>query len=989
MRKLLAVIGVVAALFVLAFLILPNFIDVNCYRPQIEAELQKNLGRPVSLGNMHLSLLPPAVRVDGFSVVEDPAFGNGDFAKAHQLYVSVKLLPLLHKDVQVSSLELRQPDMELIKDQNGRWNLSTLGKRQQPGAPSRQPSAERPSSEHQPNLALDNLKITDGTVAVTDRQAGQGRTVYDHIDLALKNCAPGKPFSVDAVAHLLGKGSQSIQLNASVGPIKESNLPATPFTGTVKLNNVDLPSIQKYLNSPQLANMSGVVTGTTDINNENGKLSSRGSLNIKDARVHNVDIGYPIKADYRFTEDMAANLIKIDNADIELGSTPLAISGTVNLQPRPSQVDLHLRASAVSISEAARLASAFGVAFSPGMNVSGRFNADVQAKGAANQPAMNGRVSAHDLVVSGGDLPEQVKIEAVGLNLTPQQIRSDPFTAVAGSTNVTVQFTLNQYTTPAPIIEATLRTANAQMGELLAMAHAYGVSAVEGMGGSGAVNLDVQAAGPIKNANAMMFNGSGALRNASLKPPSFTQPLNIKNADIKFTSNSALLSNLAASLGSTHATGNATVTGFQAPNIRFALAADKVNITELQQITTGTLPPPPAQKERALLLLPEAEAQPARRPNAPARQQNAAPRPSVLEKLTGGGTFTADVLQHDQLVLNHIKANVSIARGIVTLAPITMQLYGGQGSGQIAANLLATPTQVSENVKLNNVQANDLLSAVGPVKDAIYGLLAGNTNLSFNAASPNDITRTLNGTMALELTNGKIAKVDILNELARIGKFAGVRKSGTAMTNVAKMNGNFNVVNGVAETNNLQAAIDGGTLAAVGTVNLATQALNMHTMAVLDKNVTQQIGGNSIGGFMQTALANHRGELVMPVIVTGTLDRPQFAPDLQKIAEMKVNNLLPNLNNPGGAMSGLLGSLSKGTAGQGSNQRGGVGAILGALGGQQQRPAATGQPAQNQNPPNAQQQQQQQQANPVGDLVNSILGNKKKTQPQQQQKPPQ
>src|SRR5512133_2099940 len=101
MRKVLAVIGVIVVLIVLALLIVPHFIDVNQYRGQIEAELQKNLGRRVALGDMHLSLLPPSVRVDSFSVAEDPAFGNGEFAKAKQLHVSVKLLPLLRKDIQV------------------------------------------------------------------------------------------------------------------------------------------------------------------------------------------------------------------------------------------------------------------------------------------------------------------------------------------------------------------------------------------------------------------------------------------------------------------------------------------------------------------------------------------------------------------------------------------------------------------------------------------------------------------------------------------------------------------------------------------------------------------------------------------------------------------------------------------------------------------------------------------------------------------------
>src|SRR5207248_3554033 len=71
---------------------------------------------------------------------------------------------------------------------------------------------------------------------------------------------------------------------------------------------------------------------------------------------------------------------------------------------------------------------------------------------------------------------------------------------------------------------------------------------------------------------------------------------------------------------------------------------------------------------------------------------------------------------------------------------------------------------------------------------------------------------------------------------------------------------------GIAQTNNLKALIDGGTLAAAGLVNLADQSLNMHVTAVLSKALSQQVGGSQIGGFMNTALANNQGELVLPEI---------------------------------------------------------------------------------------------------------------------------
>jgi AsmA protein len=124
------------------------------------------------------------------------------------------------------------------------------------------------------------------------------------------------------------------------------------------------------------------------------------------------------------------------------------------------------------------------------------------------------------------------------------------------------------------------------------------------------------------------------------------------------------------------------------------------------------------------------------------------------------------------------------------------------------------------------------------------------------------------------------------------------------------MTGDINVRNGIAETNNLQAKLDPGNVAAVGTASLVDNTLNMRLSVVLSQSASQKAGGNSIGGFMQTALANNKGELVVPALVTGTFSNPKFAPDVQQIAQMKVKGMLPNFDNPAsvtGALQNLLG----------------------------------------------------------------------------------
>src|ERR1700757_4516265 len=104
---------------------------------------------------------------------------------------------------------------------------------------------------------------------------------------------------------------------------------------------------------------------------------------------------------------------------------------------------------------------------------------------------------------------------------------------------------------------------------------------------------------------------------------------------------------------------------------------------------------------------------------------------------------------------------------------------------------------------------------------------------------------------------------------------------------------------------------------------------------------------------MNTALGNKNGELVLPVLITGSMDHRFVAPDVEQIAKMKLNNILPTA---GGLLSGKAGGSS-------------VGGIVGRLLGGQERAEQGAKPAQN---------QQQQQNNPLGNALGGLLGGGKK-----------
>lgn len=953
MRKIVIIAAVVVVIVVVAILALPHLLDINQYRGQIQAQLQQRLNRQVQLGAMSLHVLPLRVEVNDVAIGDDPSFGSKvPFAQVRELDVTIALVPLMSKNIEVNDLELKQAKIEIIRNAQGVWNFSSAGS--SPAAPSAQ--APLPSQPQQPTkqspaqaapstsggFSLGELKITDGQIAITDYQKHQVRAVYDHIDITLKNYSPDKPFSIDAAAHLPGSGLQTLQLTGDGGPVNSADFARTPFKGSVELKEVSLSAAQKFLNVAALQGTDVVISGSTDLSNSNGKIAASGSLKLDNAVIHGVQVGYPVSADFDLNDDLSNDVLQIKRGSLKLGSTPLAINGMINSQASTSVVDVHLSASNASIQEMARLAAAFGSAFSPNTKITGQFTADIHVQGPTDHLALNGNVRGKNLEVTGSDIPQAVHVPEIELAMTPQQIQSNNFTATCGATTLAVQMALSQYTGNFPDLDATIKTVNGKVEELLGIAKAYGVSAVEGMSGSGNVSVDVRATGPIKNTDAMTFSGTGALQNASLKMRSLAQPLNVRNANIQFSQNSVNLTNLAASLGSTNVSGNLSIANFQAPRLTFSLSADKLNVTELQQITAGAEQKVPAKQKAQVSwsLITTANA-------APAPSQ-----PNLLLTVTGTGSIAVGSTLYERTELTNVRSNLELNHGVIQLNPLTSQIYGGQEAGSVTIDTRQNPTAYAVNVRLTGADANKLLSSLSTVKDTVYGTLSANPNVTFATPASGDIIQTLNGALGLNLTNGKLTKIDLVNELSKIGKFGGGGTGAKGYTAISQMTGTFNIHNGVAQTNDLKAALDVGNLAATGTMDLVNQGLNLHLTAVLNKGFSQSVGGTSVGGYLNTALANKNGELVLPVFVTGNMNHPTVTPDVEQLAQMKLKNLLPTagglLNGKGGKD---LGSL-----------------VGGLLGGQQQQGQQADQPAQDQN----------QQANPLGDALEQLLGQKKK-----------
>ncbi|MDE3049694.1 MAG: AsmA family protein [Nitrospirota bacterium] len=225
--KILIGLVVLVLLLVAAILSLPFLIDLNKYQDQYKPLIEEALNRKIILNDIRLTIWPRiGVRVAGFTVQDDPAFGTGPFASLTSLDVGVKLMPLLSKKVEVEEITLRDPLITVIKNRKGEMNLSTIG----PKTPARS-SPEQPEAPPSPTgnplhvlalLAVDHVSFTGGTIIYRDESTPKP-TEYrvNDLEVLLKSVHLGETPTLHLAA-TVQPYNIPVKLDGSFGPLVDT-----------------------------------------------------------------------------------------------------------------------------------------------------------------------------------------------------------------------------------------------------------------------------------------------------------------------------------------------------------------------------------------------------------------------------------------------------------------------------------------------------------------------------------------------------------------------------------------------------------------------------------------------------------------------------------------------------------------------------------------------------------------------------------------------
>jgi len=466
-KRILKILAVIVAVLIVIVIALPFVIDVNTFRPKLESELTDALGRDVKVGNLSLSLLKGGVTADDISIADDPAFSKTPFVKAKELKVGVELIPLIFsKQLNVTELTLSQPEISLVKSENGtKWNFSTLGAKSTTAAPESKPAAEARKTEPQKtepektaaqpessttggklNISVAKLNIGDGRLTVSRAGSNERSRVYDKVNIEVKNFSFASSFPFQMSAELPGGGS--LNLDGNAGPIPANDAELTPLNAKVRVQKLNLA--ESGFIDPA-SGISGIADLDETLTSDGHEAKTEGTLKATDLKVaqKGSPAGRPVDLTYAVAHNLAKEEGTITRGDVAMGKAVAHLTGTYDAHGKVTAVNLKLNGEKMPVDDLEAMLPALGVVLPPKAELKGGdLNTNFAISGPVDRLVTTGTIRLENSSLANFDLGSKLSsISALsgkktGNDMTIQNFSSDVRVAPEGTQASNVNLTV-------------------------------------------------------------------------------------------------------------------------------------------------------------------------------------------------------------------------------------------------------------------------------------------------------------------------------------------------------------------------------------------------------------------------------------------------------------------------------------------------------------------------------------------------------------------
>jgi AsmA protein len=435
MNRTLKIVAIVVAVLIVIVVAIPFFVDANTFRPKLETELTGVLGREVKLGNLSLSIFSGSVSADDISIADDPQFSKSAFVQAKSLKVGVELMPLIFsKTLNVTELTLKQPEISLVKSEDGaKWNFSSLGGN---NASAPKPAANAPASGN-PNLSVAKLNISEGRLTVSRTGSAEKPRVYDKVDIEVTNFSFTSSFPFKMTAQLPADGSLKLEGNA--GPINADNAAATPLSAKITLQKMNLAA-SGFIDPA--AGIAGIASYDGSVTSDGHEAKTEGKLTVANLQVvqKGSPAGRPVEVTYTVIHNLAKETGSIPQCEIAMGKAVAHVAGTYDAHGQVTSVDMKLNAQAMPVDDLEAMLPALGVVLPPKSTLKGgNLNTTMAIAGPVNKLVTTGTIRLENSSLANFDLGSKLSAisalsgKKTGNDMVIQNFSSDVRVAPEGT----------------------------------------------------------------------------------------------------------------------------------------------------------------------------------------------------------------------------------------------------------------------------------------------------------------------------------------------------------------------------------------------------------------------------------------------------------------------------------------------------------------------------------------------------------------------------
>jgi AsmA protein len=396
-KRTLKIAGIVVAAVLVILIALPFFININSFRPKIESVLTSALGRPVTLGEMSLSVLSGKVGVENVSIADDPAFGKSPFITMKSLKIGVEIKPLIFsKQLNITGIELDEPQITLLKASNGTWNFSSLG-----GAGKAKPAEPAQSGEPQ-NLSIAKLEIKDGKLSVGNVNSTAKPQVFDHLNAEVSNFSLASQFPFELSVDLPGGGDANV--TGKAGPINPQDSAKTPFEASMKVKNLDIAT-SGFVDPG--SGMGGSVDLEGTLNSTGSQAKAAGVITCEKLKLSPKGTPAPkaVTLKYAIDDDLDRQAGTITQGDVTIGKLAAHLTGGFQTQGETQVMNLKLSAPNMSVDELESMLPVLGIVLPSGSKLQGgTLSADLAINGSLNSLVIAGPVRMSNTKLANFDM---------------------------------------------------------------------------------------------------------------------------------------------------------------------------------------------------------------------------------------------------------------------------------------------------------------------------------------------------------------------------------------------------------------------------------------------------------------------------------------------------------------------------------------------------------------------------------------------------------